>query len=458
MRWKTAFTLTVAGLALAAMNVVVPSPLRPSTASADAGIQVLSTAVENQFPKGLLFKVEATSPDQIKAIIVHFKVQGTRFFRYAYGEITAAPRVQTEILVRTDTSDRYIPPGVKMEYFFEIEDTANRRMETAPLVFTYYDPRFTWTEISEGPVTVLYYGPVLSRAQAILDTVVETIDRMGKVLSVTVTRPVRVPMYNNWRDMSSALLPRSRVQQSELITEGLTFGEPALVFVLGDATDFRGVASHEVVHFLINEAMGSYESLIPAWLNEGMAEYGNVVPSTTYEYYLSLALVRKTLKPLTSLDSMPGLSEDVIVVYGQGRSVVSYMIATYGQEKFREMLRRLREGNRMDRALELVYGFDRNGLDNRWRASIGAPLLDLSARTAPRPAPSVAPTVVPIGIAEVTPTATEPQPATKPSKEEPAPAAAGGCQRSDAPHVLDLSWWIGLGGLAVAFLLRRRQS
>ena len=51
------------------------------------------------------------------------------------------------------------------------------------------------------------------------------------------------------------------------------------------------------------------------------------------------------------------------------------MVETHGPEKLRGLLRRLGEGVSIDDALEATYGFDRTGLEQQWRRSIGAPPL-----------------------------------------------------------------------------------
>ena len=78
---------------------------------------------------------------------------------------------------------------------------------------------------------------------------------------------------------------------------------------------------------------------------------------------------------LKSMTNRPGVPADVILFYGQARSLVRFMVNKYGSEKMRNLLSFIKKGQYIDTALMEVYGIDRDGLDNEWRRSIGAPSL-----------------------------------------------------------------------------------
>ena len=283
--------------------------------------------------------------------------------------------METEILVRTDTAERFIPPGAELEYFYEIQDATGAALTTQPQRFILLDPRFDWQSIREQSVSISYYGPVRPVAQRVLSDAQDTIERMGPLIGVEVQRPLRLTMYNSWAEMRQALPPRSQVSEASLITEGVHFPSTGVVLILAGAPRVAGVTSHELVHFLLDEAMGPLVQLVPAWLNEGLAEYGSTDPSPSYDFALESAIAQDRLIPLTSLNVPPGVPRDAILMYGEGKSVVTFMLQTHGPEKLRGLLRRLGEGVSIDDALEAVYSFDRVGLEQQWRRSIGAPPL-----------------------------------------------------------------------------------
>ena len=162
--------------------------------------------------------------------------------------------VDSQLLWRTNSSARFIPPGTIITYNFEIENAAGDLLETESREFIYYDARFEWHEVSEGPVAVAYHGPVKSRANTILDVILQTLTMMGPVLGADITIPIRVTMYNNVKEMLEALPPRSATVGRELVTEGQAFSDFGMLLVLGGGRLANGTASHEVTHILNDRA------------------------------------------------------------------------------------------------------------------------------------------------------------------------------------------------------------
>jgi len=367
------------------------SPLRAS------GPEILSAEGESRFPEGILFRVSARSHRDIVRVTVRFRVAGEEVTRYDHAQVEPAPQVEVAHRVRTDTADRYIPPGVRITWWVEVEDAGGAVARTEPRAFDLLDPARTWKRLERDGLTLFYYGPVESRAATVMEAMVQAVRRMAPLLGLEpdLEEPIRVVMFNNYPDALRALPPTSPTLRSTLVTEGLAFSDLGVILLLGDDPQVRGVIAHEVTHILVHRATREAVLPIPAWLNEGLAEYGNVEPTGTYDAYLQEGIRRNRLFPLTALNTLPGRPEDVILAYGQARSVVRYLIEVYGPERMTALIRALNGGQDIDSALRTVYGFDRRELDRRWREWVGAP--PPPAEEAPRlpPTPTPLPTFAP---------------------------------------------------------------
>ena len=87
------------------------------------------------------------------------------------------------------------------------------------------------------------------------------------------------------------------------------------------------------------------------------------------------------------------------LAYSQSYSIVNFLIKTYGQEKLNTLLLTLRDGTTIDDALISVYEFNVDGLQDAWRAAIGASLQPASAQPTSQPTPTTVPTYVPfVGV------------------------------------------------------------
>ena len=134
-------------------------------------------------------------------------------------------------------------------------------METEPQRFILQDPRFQWQRIQGNQATIFYYGGAQNLAEKVLRDAETTLDRMGTLMGVDIQDQLHLTLYNHFQDMRDALPPRSQVQENTLIVEGISFGDTGVILVLGRGSRVGGVTSHEVVHFLMQQAMGGLSGL-----------------------------------------------------------------------------------------------------------------------------------------------------------------------------------------------------
>jgi hypothetical protein len=446
-------------LLLLALSLVSGGYFLPGAAAHADGeeIEVLSQRAESNFPDGVRFFIEARSPDEIEEVRVFFtKLGQTSRSAYRIVEFEPGKSISGESVILSGRSGEYIPPGTRIEYSFEIRDKAGRVHRSEEKVFIYLDNRFEWKTVSDGLITVFYYGGAESRAQTMLETAQETLQRMGPVLGIQPEDPLHIVTYTEYRDMADALPFRAEAVQEQLITQGIAFTEERVLLVHGFDSTYVGTTSHEFTHLLVADATGRAIGRVPSWLNEGLAEYGNVGGSEDYDQYLRRAIATGRLRPLWHQATFSGTPEEIIIAYGQGKSVVEYMLAAYGTEKMAELIDALKQTFDIDKALEQVYGFNQYGLDSEWRISLGVEPLPPSEA----PQSQVLPTPTPTPAS--TPTATpEPTPMPEPSPAASTKNRAVGCSAPSYPGkmVADLALLALLGGpLAMLYFrtLRRR--
>lgn len=214
---------------------------------------------------------------------------------------------------------------------------------------------------------------------------------------------------------------------------------------------------HYVTHLATE---GAASTLIPSWINEGLSEYMNPESTASYTQALRQAASANRLLPVTSMSAMPGTSSDVILFYGQSRSLVQFLVETYGAEKLQQTLNGIRSGRGIDQAMQEAYGFDRAGLDARWRQAAGFAPAVPSGQAESLPTPISWPTVVPFG-AEAAPATASSSPEPRAATTAPASSAAKGglaCSRpsSAGGATLDLALLAFLGGMAALVLRRLR--
>ena len=387
----------------------------PPPAMADQGdIQVVDSGAENRYPNAIRFYVTAGSADDIEEIRVFFKKTGkVTAGTYRALDFESADLVSAESFLATGRGGGYIPPGTEITYFFEIWDAAGSSYRTPGQTIVYTDPRFPWATLSSGPITIYYHGEGgEAQAQLAVDAAWETLERMAPLLGFDPSEPVRIVSYRNYNDMSAALPFRVQILEGSIRTEGIAFGDERVVLMPGFGSSARGIASHEIIHLAVAEVTGRAHNRVPAWLDEGLAEYGNLEPFAEYDDALSSGIRGDSLKALWTLDTFRGDADDIITTYGQGKSVVQHLVSNYGEGKLPELMQAIRNSFDIDQALETVYEFDQYDLDVEWRATVGLePLAPPEKRNLlSLPSPTDTPTAIPTPTPVPTSTPVQPTP------------------------------------------------
>ena len=357
-----------------ALLVALAALAAPFLVSAEGGdVKVVEATAESRFPDGIRFHISAESSAIIDEVRVFFKKADQRG-RSAYRSIDVEPAesVSGETMLSASGGGDYFPPGTKITYHFEVRDKEGGVARTDETEFVYIDNRFHWLTVSDDLITVYYYSEyVEERARKILEAARQTMDDMVKVLGIAPTEPLRIVTYNNYRHMSQALPFRSQAVNEELQAQGMAFSDERVLLIHGFDPTVTGTVSHEFTHILVAEAAGGTAAAIPSWLNEGLAEYGNIDQTDDYDAALRYGIYTRRIRPLWYLRTFTGEPEDILIAYGQGKSVVNFMVNRWGEERISRLFEVVRQTNDIDSALLRVYGVDQHGMDTAWRQSLG---------------------------------------------------------------------------------------
>ena len=287
------------------------------------GIVVVAMAAESQFPDGIRFSITARSSEEIDDIRVHFRTIGaSRGSAYRVVEFEPGTEVTGEVLLRSGGAG-FIPPGTRIKYSFEVRDKGGGELRTPDQEFTYLDNRFEWETLSSGPVTVYSYGDKADQQlKVVLATAQATLERMAPVLGFELTEPFSIVSYPSYSDMTAAIPFRAQAVSDQLITEGLAFTDERVLLVHSGDARVEATVSHEFTHLLVAEATGHIRGELPAWLNEGLAEFGNIDTNQGYDAALRRGINSNRVNPLWYQRRFGGTPDDIIIAYGQASSVV----------------------------------------------------------------------------------------------------------------------------------------
>jgi hypothetical protein len=232
------------------------------------------------------------------------------------------------------------PAGVTFTYQVEAEDRAGNVTRTAPQTLWYADTRHTWATVTEGPVTVYYYGDKLKTARGVLADANDALSTTGALLGVDL-RPFDIVLYDPAGDASGA---QTRAEELHGV-RSRTYSDWALVHVVAEhrVASPGDHARHEAAHMVVGWALPG-STPVPAWLNEGLAVWRERHSRIQFIIAQDSRLRQHGAPELRTLIAFPSDRRSNFATYLQSWSAVGYLLNTHGREKFQALFRALPEG------------------------------------------------------------------------------------------------------------------
>jgi len=356
-------------------------------AGAAGGIEIVNSSAEPDFPYGITFNLEAGSTVDIVDIEIECRV-----LRRSLVPVTCRNEVEFDagghlaVSWEWDMQDTGgVPPGTEIEYRWLIEDVSGNTYTSPYYTVIYDDLRYSWRSITSGDITLRWYEGDSSFAQQLVDAADDAVDRLSAEFGVSLGQDIRFYIYADAWDLQSSLV------YPDEWTGGVAYPDYSAIMIgieTGNLEWGKRTVAHELGHLVIGELVYGPFGWLPTWLDEGIAMNAEGNLSDNFQYKLDSAISANTLFSVRSIaSSFPSDSDEAYLCYAESYSVVRYLVDTYGSENFIDLLELFKQGTADDEALMQVYGFNTDGLNGEWRASLGL---------GPQPPATPAPTATPV--------------------------------------------------------------
>lgn len=399
---------------------VVSAAAQTSTAQLD----VVRQEHNYTFNEELIFELEVISEERIPADSVELLYSvGHESDVVNRRQPDYEPGTQLTVRIRDDLEQGQIPPTSTIRYHWEVTDVAGNAYDTDEQSFVYMDDRFEWQTLSDGALTVYFYGR--TDADNLLRAASEALQRIETTLGHEVGIPLNIVVYTSRADMQEALAPRGSTFDEQITTLGVVLA-PDVMLLLGSDDRVYNTIGHELTHMVVGEATDNPFADIPAWLNEGLAMYHQDFIEPVYEQVLRDAVAANDLDTVRRLSGRTGNAARVNLWYAEVWSIVDFLVQEYGTEPMAQLLDIFSEGAHPDDALMEVYGFDRDGLTGRWWGWLGADVPEALRPEVTAAAPDAEAPVLEATVDEpgAEPPAVVEMATQVPAAEEPAPEPA----------------------------------
>ncbi|MFZ5878270.1 MAG: peptidase MA family metallohydrolase [Chloroflexota bacterium] len=398
MRYRSFYLL----LALFALMLL---PMRAAWAAPVA--DVTDDTVRLDFPNTITFSARLQSSATITSVTLEYgTTQQTcgEVIAKAYPRFSPAPSLDVEWAWDMRQSGS-LPPGATIWWRWHFIDESGGETVSERQTVTWLDDVHPWQTMTEGDLRLHWYGIEQAFAREMLAAGAGGLEFNDTQSGLTTDAPIDLYVYPNYDDMRDAIL------YEPSWTGGMAFSDHNIVIIgtsSGADTDWdKDTVVHELTHVLVGHLTFSCLGDVPTWLNEGLAVYSEGELDASSAAQLNAAIRNNDLLSVRSLSvGFSEVADKASLSYSQSYSIVKFLLETYGQDKMTELLEALRDGATVDEALLDLYGFDVDGLEDAWRAAIGADPRPVSAQPTAQPTPTVVPTYAPVSGAPlaVTPT------------------------------------------------------
>ena len=402
------------------------SLLLPTSAFALPSTEIEKNEVKFNFPETATFRAHITSGAEIQSIVLEYgNEQQTcgEVIAKAFPQFTPGKSVDAEWTWEMRQSGS-LPPGATIWWRWRVTDANGSETVSETKTAIWLDSVHNWKTLSEGLINFHWYRGDESFARDLLNAAQNGLKFNETESGLVADAPIDIYIYGNTNDLRDAVLYEPGW------TGGQAFPDQDIVILGISQSDLdwgRNSIVHELTHVLVGHLTFSCLGDVPTWLNEGLAVFSEGELDSASQQQLDEAIKDDTLLSVRSLSS--GFSEvpdKAYLSYSQSFSIVKFLVETYGQAKMTELLTALRDGLTIDEALQQTYNFNVEGLEDAWRASIGAQPRAVSAQPTAQPTPTYVPTIVPVSGNQFTGAQTTPVPTssfnTQPTPTETAPS------------------------------------
>jgi hypothetical protein len=432
---------------------------------AQGAITVLADEHEHVFKESMTFHLRAESGSAIEGVRLFYRTAGQTSANRVELEFEPGTTVDVEHVVDMADQANYLPPMVGIEYWWVIETADGSRLKTEPVSFVYDDTRYEWDVLESDLVRLYWHDQPAAFGQTHYQAAEDAAERLRDEFGVDPKDPTSIVIYNSHEELMTVL-----VDASAEWTGAVNFtGYGVIAIGLGSSDWMDRVIPHELTHAMLDQVTKPPFGDIPRWLHEGLAMRSEGGATAEERAILADAIDSGELVSLRALNSAFADARDQAVLsYAESYSLVTFIIEQYGTDKLEQLIGVFAEGAHYDDAMLEVFGVDMDGMEDLWRAYIGAPPRSGETRATPVPEVTAAATATPIPAmptpTQPLPTATAVAAAPTPSETAPTatPASVAGITPTPTPVGRPALPCLGgapaIAGLALWMLLRARAG
>lgn len=392
-------------LLTALVLILAPAPVRAQPASSPTILASKDSAAV-QYPDSVTFSIKLQSEAEIDKVVLEYGIQQlTCGEKTTQRDLSFTPSKTVEIpWTWVITPWEAPPPGARIHWRWHVTDTAGGELTTDEQTSIWLDNQHNWQTLSSEQIDLYWYSGNRSFAEELSASALRVIHNLARDIGLKFDQSIGIYVYANDTDFSNA------IPEIPDWAGGVAFPEYSIILFAAAPEDIgwgQMIEAHEITHVLVSHFTFNCKKpgKVPTWLSEGLAVFNEGWRSFSPHDLPQEAIDNDTLISVRALSkAFPVNEAEVNLAYQESYSLVNYLFEDYGRGKMIALFEALRDGATDDEALQAVFGFNTDGLEDAWRARIGAQPRYVTIT--PTVTPTVTPTASPTLTITPTPTVT----------------------------------------------------
>jgi|GEM_PF-825631 len=201
-------------------------------------------------------------------------------------------------------------------------------------------------------------------AKLLADTAEDELRRISSDLgySPEKNRPFKLYVFTTHTDFIRA----GGLETSKFTVGTTSLGSDEIMVDASGTFDLpERILAHEITHAVVFRMLGFLATEMPLWMHEGLAKYESRESSTYDEEMVATAAAEGSLIPLSHLHNAFPRSNTGLA-YAESAAAVKFLIARYGPEIPRRLLKELIRTHSMDAAMIATTGQTISEFEKEW--------------------------------------------------------------------------------------------
>ena len=311
------------------------------------------------YPEEINFYLSGSWQEEIYEIRLNYSFANSSVWSYKYVDPSSYGKNGFEVALNP-TGSKYIPPGTKITYFFDLVSISGKTHTSNQDEFYYLDPSVQWQYATSKHLTLIWHDRNRNDIESIAKKGIKSNLELTKILNLPNPNPITGVIVNNRAEARKSFPTISKAANREELYGGFAFSDYDTFVVIGTSLD--GII-HESTHLLVNQSLNPTTRL-PAWLSEGLAMHFEESKRETEQ--ILQAYSPDQVFDLRYMNTVPGKPSDVRLFYLMSESFVGFLFSKYGDNKMKELISKIDSGSPIDEAIFATYGDSIPKLQTTW--------------------------------------------------------------------------------------------